>query len=150
LKICLVCSQGGHFDQMKNIEMAFNEHEYFYAVFRSGPTKQVGNTYYIEARISKLTGKYERINVFKNAFKILLIERPEVIVTTGGGEIAVPFCYLGKLFGTKIIVIESLTRTSKKSEAGRLIYPIADLVLVQWKELLSKYGDKAKYWGKVI
>jgi len=150
LKICLVCSHGGHFVEMKNIEGAFNDYDFFYVVFKSKSTKSLENAYFLEPKISKITGKYERIRVFKNAFRILLKEKPDVIVTTGGGEIAVPFCYIGKLLGSRIIVIESLTRISTKSEAGRLIYPIADLLLVQWEELLKKYGDKAKYWGSVI
>ena len=84
------------------------------------------------------------------AVKILLKEKPDVIISTGGGEIAVPFCYIGKVLGAKVIFIETLTRLTTPSGGGKLVYPIADLFLVQWESLLNRYGKKAKYWGKVI
>ena len=55
-------------------------------------------------------------------------------------------CYLGKIFGSKIIYIETFANINKKTATGRLIYPIADLFLVQWEEMLELY-PKAKYRG---
>ena len=73
--------------------------------------------------------------------------RPKVIVTTGT-HTAGPICYLGKLFGSKIIYIETFANTHKKTVTGRLIYPIADLFIVQWKEMLDLY-PKAIYGGSI-
>jgi len=150
LKICLVCSPGGHLDQMKQIEEAFKDYEYFYVTFKSETTKDLNNTYLIEQEISKITAKNKRVKYIYEAFNILKNEKPDIIVTTGGGEIAIPFAFVGKILGAKIILIESLTRISKKSAAGKIIYPFSDIVLVQWKSLLQEYGSKGKYWGKVI
>jgi hypothetical protein len=36
------------------------------------------------------------------------------------------------------------------SLAGKLIFPIADLFLVQWESLCEILGEKAKYVGRVI
>jgi beta-1,4-N-acetylglucosaminyltransferase len=82
--------------------------------------------------------------------RILLKERPDVVISTGGGEIAIPFCYAGKLMGAKVVFIETLARVTTRSAAGKLIYPIADLFLVQWESLLKLYGSKAQYWGNVL
>ena len=57
-------------------------------------------------------------------------------------------CYLGKLFGKKIVYIESYARMNNKSLSGKLIYPIASLFIVQWKEMLKLY-PKAKYLGGI-
>ena len=108
------------------------------------------NAYLIKFEGWDLKGKILLIKTILKAFKILTKEKPDVIVSTGGGEIAVPFCYIGKILGAKIIFIETLSRITTPSGGGRLVYPIADLFLVQWESLLKKYGTKAKYWGNVI
>ena len=73
--------------------------------------------------------------------------RPKYIVTTGT-HTAGPMCYLGKLFGSKIIYIETFANSNTKTVTGRLIYPIADLFIVQWKEMLKLY-PKAVYGGSI-
>jgi UDP-N-acetylglucosamine:LPS N-acetylglucosamine transferase len=79
------------------------------------------------------------------AFSILLKERPNVVITTGAG-LVVPICLLAKLlFGSKIIFIETMSRIESPSRTGKIIYPIADLFIVQWKNLLKFYGKKAVY-----
>ena len=73
--------------------------------------------------------------------------RPKYIVTTGT-HTAGPMCYLGKIFRSKIIYIETFANKNKKTATGRLIYPIADLFIVQWEEMLKLY-PKAKYGGAI-
>ena len=73
--------------------------------------------------------------------------RPKVIVTTGT-HTAGPMCILGKICGSKIIYIETFANTNKKTATGRLIYPIADLFIVQWEEMLKLY-PKAVYGGSI-
>lgn len=73
--------------------------------------------------------------------------RPKYIVTTGT-HTAVPICYLGKLFGSKIIFIETFANSNTKTLSGRMIYPIANLFVVQWKEMLKLY-PKAIYGGSI-
>ena len=80
------------------------------------------------------------------AIGILIREKPDVLVSNGG-LLPIPFSYIGKLFGSNIIYIESAARVTTASGAGKLVYPIADLFLVQWKSLLKQYGRKAKYKG---
>ena len=54
-------------------------------------------------------------------------------------------CYLGKIFGSKIIYIETFANRNKKTATGRLIYPIADLFIVQWEEMLKNIS-KSSIW----
>lgn len=150
MKICLACTHGGHFVQMMRILDAFEGHNFFFVTFRSEVTQNLKNAHLLRFEGWGLKGKIYLIKYLIKAIQILLKERPDVIVSTGGGEIAVPFCYIGKIFGAKIIFIETLARITTPSGGGRFIYPISDLFLVQWKPLLEKYGNKAKYWGRVI
>ena len=50
---------------------------------------------------------------------------------------------------TKVIYLETFARVNDRSLTGRLVYPIADLFLVQWESLLEFY-PKAKYVGGVF
>jgi beta-1,4-N-acetylglucosaminyltransferase len=150
MKLCLVCSHGGHFVEMNQLLEAFDDYNYFYVTYESEATKELKNAYVIKFDGWGLKGKILLIKTTIKAIQILLKEKPDVIISTGGGEIAVPFCYIGKMFGIKIIYIDSLARVMTKSAGGRFIYPIADIFLVQWESLLKVYGKKAKYWGKII
>lgn len=88
------------------------------------------------------------IPLFFKAIKIIKENKITVIISSGPG-IAIPFCFAGKLLNKKIIFIESWSRIKTKSISGRLIYPIADLFFVQWKENLKNY-PKAMYRGKLL
>lgn len=150
MKLCLVCSHGGHFNEMMLLSDAFEGYDYFLVTHASEATKNLKNGYRIKFDGWSLIGKILLTKVMVKAIYILLRERPDAIISTGAGEIAVPFCYIGKMMGMKIIFIDTMARITTPSGGGRFIYPIADLFLVQWKPLLKKYGKKAEYWGKLI
>jgi beta-1,4-N-acetylglucosaminyltransferase len=82
------------------------------------------------------------------AVPILWKFRPHAIVTTGS-HTAIPFCYLGKLFGCKVIFILSFCRIDSKAAAASAVYPIADLFFVQWQQMQKAY-PKAKYVGPLF
>ena len=67
-----------------------------------------------------------------------------------GSEIAIPAFYIAKLMGIQTIFIESWSRAATRSGTGKIVYPVSDIFLVQWPDLLLLYGSKAKYVGAVI
>ena len=71
--------------------------------------------------------------------------RPQVVVTTGT-HTAVPMCYIAKLFRKKVIFIETFANSVTATESGKLVYPIADVFVVQWESMLENY-PKAVYGG---
>ena len=82
------------------------------------------------------------------AVPILLRFRPHAIVTTGS-HTAIPFCYLGKLLGCKIIFILSFCRINSRAAAASAVYPISDLFFVQWAQMRSQY-PKSTYVGPLF
>jgi UDP-N-acetylglucosamine:LPS N-acetylglucosamine transferase len=91
------------------------------------------------------------VNLIRNlvlAWRVLRQLHPKVIVTTGAG-IAVPFAWLARFFGAKVIYIESLTRIDSPSLSCRLIAPVADRLYVQWQELADVL-PKAQFVGSVV
>ena len=90
-------------------------------------------------------------NLIKNtvlAWKILRKEKPDLIISSGAA-VAVPFFYLGKLFGAKLIYIEVFDRIDKPTLTGKLVYPITDEFIVEWEEMKKVY-PKAKNLGSIF
>lgn len=147
MKICLACSAGGHLTELMQLEEAYNGYESFVATFRREDTENLpGKVYYL------MDPKRNPLKILLNFFQALrvaLIERSDVVITTGAG-VVVPLCIISKLLGSKIIYIESFARIDSRSLSGVLLYPLADLFFVQWEQLLDKYGNKAQYGGKVL
>ena len=89
-------------------------------------------------------------NLLRNfvlALRVVPRVRPTVIVTTGAG-VAVPFAWIGRLFGARVVYVESLTRIDKPSLSYRLIRPVVSRTYVQWPELRELRG--ALYRGTVF
>ena len=149
MKICLISSSGGHLTQLLRLENLWNKYNSFYVTQKRKISKDLAKKHKMYFIKDPIRNPFSLIQNFFQSFQIFLLENPDLIVTTGGG-IAASMCYLGKMFGKKVIFIESLSRVESPSLTGRLVYPIADLFLVQWKRLLKKYGSKAKYWGNVL
>lgn len=61
-------------------------------------------------------------------------EKPDVIISSGAA-VAVPFFYIGKLFGAKTVYIEVFDRIDKPTVTGKLVYPVTDKFIVQWEEM---------------
>ena len=150
LKLCLVCSPGGHLAEMERLLPAFEGKDYFFVTHGSQYSRHLSRAYLIPYRQGYIRERITWLTTILVALRILLKERPDVVISTGGGEIAIPFCYAGKLLGARVVFIETLARVTTRSAAGRLIYPIADLFVVQWQSLLKLYGNKAQYWGNVL
>jgi UDP-N-acetylglucosamine:LPS N-acetylglucosamine transferase len=74
------------------------------------------------------------------AFRVLRKERPDLIISTGAA-VAVPFFYLGKVFGAKCIYIEVYDRIDKPTLTGKIVYPITDKFIVQWEEMKKVYPN---------
>lgn len=153
-RVLFVASTGGHLNELLRLNELFQYYDY-QIITEGGPsTKHLKDKY--PSRVHYLLfGSKEHLfsYIFKFAFNILISLyyairfRPQVIVSTGT-HTAVPICYIGKLFGAKIIYIETFANVYHGNLAGKLVYPIVDEFLIQWESLHSVY-PKAKYVGKI-
>lgn len=141
MKICLTCSHGGHLTEILQLMNAFEGHDVFFITYEGATTKNLDKKY----TFSNFGEHYLRaLYNLPRLIYIFIKEKPKLVISTGA-EIAVPIFYLAKLFRCKTIFIESWTRVCKPTVTGKLVYPISDVFLVQWPELLEKYGKKAQY-----
>jgi len=149
MKLCLVCSSGGHFLQLYSLKELWGDYERFWVSFAHSDTRcliENEKKYWAHHPTNRNIK-----NLVKNlllAYKILRKEKPDAIISTGAG-VAVPFIYWGRLLGIKTIYIESLARVESLSLSGKLVYPVTQYLLVQWPQLAAKY-KKAVYKGQVI
>ena len=151
-KVLFISSTGGHLNELLQLEPMFKKYDYHIITEKDKSTlslqeKFPGKVKYLiyGSRKHMLSYPFKFIaNSFKSLYYYLRI-RPKYIITTGT-HTAVPMCYIGKIFGSKIIFIETFANRNSKTLSGRLVYPIADLFLVQWEEMLKLY-PKAKLGG---
>jgi len=90
-------------------------------------------------------------NLLRNlvvAWRTLRIVRPRVMLTTGAG-VAVPFAWLSRLLGVRVVYVESFTRIDELSLTARLISPIASRLYVQWPELAS-HDSRLRFAGNLF
>jgi len=149
MKICLVCSAGGHFYELHSLNSVWRGHSRFWVTFNKEDTQyllQGEKKYWAFAPTNRNPKNF--IRNFFLAAKILVKEKPDAIVSTGAG-VAVPFFYFGWLTRRRTIYIESMTRVTNLSLTGRLVYPVARHFLVQWPELAELY-PRARFKGQVL
>ena len=150
MKLGFVASSGGHWEEIMCLMEIARENDTFYVTEEGGQAEDFGNEVYVFDQINRREKHFliHFVRLFVRAGRILRRERPDVLVTTGA-LLAFPFCVLGKLRGIKIIYIESFARVNEGSLTGRLVYPFADLFLVQWHTLLQVY-PRARYVGGIF
>ena len=151
-KVLFISSTGGHLNELLQLEPMFKKYDYHIITEKDKSTISLKDKY--DKNISYLVyGTKDHLftyifkfifNFFKSLFLFIKI-RPKYIITTGA-HTCVSMCYIGKIFGSKIIYIETFANRMSKTLTGKLIYPIANLFIVQWDEMLKLY-PKAKLGG---
>ena len=149
MKVCLVGSSGGHLTHLYMLKPFWQDKERLWVTFDKEDARsllegeKIVFCYYPTNR--SLKGLL--INT-KLAWKVLRKERPDLIISTGAA-VAVPFFYIGKLFGIKGVYIEVFDRIDHATLSGKMVYPIADMFIVQWEEMKKIY-PKAINLGSIF
>lgn len=149
MKVCLVGSSGGHLTHLYMLKPFWNNKDRFWVTFDKEDARsllkneKMYSCYYPTNRSLKALIKNTII-----AIKVLAKEKPDLIISSGAA-VAVPFFYLGKLFGAKLIYIEVFDRIDKPTMTGKIVYPIADKFVVQWEEQKQVY-KKAVNLGSIF
>ena len=131
LKICLVGSSGGHLTHLYMLKPFWKDKNRFWVTFDKEDARSL-------LKDEKVYPCYFPTN---RNIKNLII--------SSGAAVAVPFFYLGKLFGTKTIYIEVFDRITKPTLTGKLVYPVTDRFIVQWEEMKKVY-PKAINFGSIF
>ncbi len=154
-KVLFVASTGGHLKELMQLEDMFFNYDFNLI------TEKTDSNLYLKDKYNNrvdflvygtkdhlLTYPFKLLyNCFKSLWLYLKIH-PDYIITTGVHTSAA-LCCLGKIFGSKIIYIETFANISSKTVTGKYLYPVSDLFIVQWKSLLKLYPN-AVYGGWIF
>lgn len=150
MKIIFAASSGGHFEQLMMLKPLMEKHDSVVITEK---------TSYGQGNIGQRTIYMKQINrkellfvpkFIGNCFRalgIVIKEKPDVVITTGVLAM-VPLSILTKIFGGKLIYIESFAKVTSKTISGKLLYRFADQFYVQWEQMLELY-PKAIYKGGI-
>ena len=152
-KVLFISSTGGHLNELLQLKRTMKKYDSYLI------TEKTKSTIGLKEEFSKINylkyGSKSHLsyvyifpwNCIKSLYYFLKI-RPDVVVTTGA-HTGVIMCYIAKLFRKKVIYIETFANICSKSMSGSLVYPIADMFIVQWKSMLNLY-PKAVYGGWIF
>lgn len=149
MKVLLVCSPGGHLQQMLALKPAWRDME------RTWVTLEGADVGYLlseeEVRLGRGPTNRSLSALVANiglAVRLLRRHRPDAILSTGAG-LSVPFFLIGKLLRIRLVYVESITRIETISLSGKLVYRLADSFFVQWPEAAER-RRRAVYAGSVL
>lgn len=139
LNVLFVSSAGGHLAQLLRLEPWYRRHAVRWVTFELPDAvgllaeREVVWAFHPTTRSLK--------NLIRNgalAIREISRNRPHVIVSSGAA-IAVPFFWLGKLFGAKTVYIEVIDRIDTRTLTARLVSPVTDLFLAQDESQLELF-----------
>ena len=151
-KVLFISSTGGHFSELLELEPLFKNYDYNIITEKDVTTESLKDKYQEKIMYLPYCTRSKFFSYIFIYFYLCLKTiyyyfklKPEIIVTTGT-HTAVPMCYIAKIFGSKVIFIETFANRTTATVAGKLVYPIADTFVVQWEEMHKIY-PKSVCWG---
>ena len=144
-KVLFIASTGGHLSEMMQLKPMFKNYDYYIITEKTKSNLFLKEKY--KTRVSylvygtkdhKLSYPFKLLyNCFKSFYLYLKIH-PDYIITTGV-HTAGPMCLIGKIFGSRVIYIETFANMVTKTVTGRLLYPFSDRFIVQWSSMKKLY-----------
>ncbi|WP_418602694.1 glucuronosyltransferase [Mycolicibacterium sp. SCSIO 43805] len=126
---------------------AFKECDVVYATVWDGYRVDIGDSKFYVIPKADRWAKVALIRSFAAILKLIVRERPHVIITTGAapGYFAVR---IGKFAGARTLWLDSVANSEEISLSGKRAGPHADLWLTQWPQLSAEGGPQ--YRGSVL
>ncbi len=146
--IALVCTRGGHFEQMTNLSDFYNSYNHFWITNRNRQTEsqlKQERVYYIEMAHFKRPWTY--LYQVAPVLKIFAREKPTHVLSTGSGRTAlIPFL-LSRLLKIKFIHIDTFSRVHGHSKFGTFLLKTKSKIYTQWKD---PRNENAIYIGPIF
>ena len=143
VKICLASSSGGHFEQLMMLSPLIEKYSGYIVTEKIGYDVKAGDIPVKYVLPINRTDKTFFLKFFVNIIKsffIVLSDRPDYIISTGALA-AVPLMVWTKIFGGKVIYIESFAKINSPNISGKIAYKFADQFYVQWESMKKFYPN---------
>ena len=147
-RVLFISSTGGHLSELLQLSDMFNRYDYKLMTEKVKSNmylkdKYKGKVQYLVAGSKNTNKLVYPFKLLYNSFKSLFIYlkfHPDYIITTGT-HTAGPMCCIARIFGSKVIYVETFANMKTKTATGRLVYPISNLFEVQWESLKELYPE---------
>lgn len=147
-KVMAIASGGGHWVQLQRLRPAFEGLDVFYVSLDPSSASDVENHRYYTVRDVSRRARFGFVVLAFQLLRILIIERPKVVVTTGSAPALVALALSKFIFRCRTIWIDSIANVERLSTSGQKAGAVADIWLTQWPDLETENGPK--YWGAVL
>jgi beta-1,4-N-acetylglucosaminyltransferase len=148
INIALVCTRGGHFEQMTNLSDFYNCYNHFWITNRNKQTEselEKERTYFIEMGHFKKPWTY--LKQLTPVLRIFAREKPTHVLSTGSGRVAlVPFL-LSVFLKIKFVHIDTFSRVHGYSKFGIFLLKARGEIYTQWED---SHNRKAIYIGPIF
>jgi UDP-N-acetylglucosamine transferase subunit ALG13 len=133
-KIALICTAGGHFEQLTNLSDFYDRYDHFWVTNRNKQTTSAltnQRKYFVElAHYRKPWTYLWQVPFFVQVF---LKEKPTHIVSTGSGRTAlIPF-FMARVTGVRFVYIDTFSRVYGCSKFGSFLLKVRHPVFRQWE-----------------
>lgn len=147
MRVLAVASGGGHWIELLRLRPAFAGYDVAYvSMFENYRSVVPDSRLYIVPDASRLHKKAFGVIAWR-ALKIMLKERPKVVVSCGSAPMLF-FVALGRLMGAKTLWIDCLAEGERLSGSGRIALKICHHTCSQWPDVAEREG--AEYWGSSV
>ncbi len=151
LKLCVGASSGGHTNELLQLlehaswwprdAVVVTTLEILRPQFEQlGPTTVVGECHRYKP--------WAAVGVLWRSFRFAQAERPDVIVTTGSLPLAMVSFFV-KMFGGKVVWIDSVAQMEGLSMSGKVVRRFADRCFAQWPGVADRYPN-VTYSGELL
>ncbi len=137
MRILAVASVGGHWIELLRLMPVFEGKEVIFASTKSEFSQTVeGYQFYPIPEINR-NKKIQIFNSIYKTFSLIRRVKPQIIISTGAmpGLMAL---FIGKLYGSKTIWVDSIANVDELSYSGKMAAKFADRTYTQWQDLASK------------
>ncbi|MFQ3564542.1 PssD/Cps14F family polysaccharide biosynthesis glycosyltransferase [Pseudolactococcus paracarnosus] len=148
--ICFASSSGGHFEQLMMLKPLMKKYPRSFIVTEKTDYKiysDINIEYMCQVNRKQIHFFIYLIINFIISFFIVLRKKPDIIICTGALSM-IPMCLVSKLFGAKLIFIESFAKINSPTLTGKFLYKYADVFYVQW-ETMKKFYPEAIFLGGI-
>ena len=146
--LCLVASGGGHVRQLLDLEPFWRDHSHFFVTEDTALGRSLGDRHPVhfvdhvalgQARLgAPIRMLVAAVRSLFQSLGVILRERPDIIVTTGAGSCFFTVLW-GRLFGAKVILIDSFARFDGPSAFARIGGPLAHVRIAQSAASAAKW-----------
>jgi UDP-N-acetylglucosamine:LPS N-acetylglucosamine transferase len=147
-RILAIASGGGHWVELLRLKPALEHSDVVFAsVYPEYNADVPGHRFYSFRDVSR----WDRLGFVVLAFqllRIIWIERPTVVITTGSLPCCIALILAKYLVGAKTMWIDSIANVKQLSSSGKLAGKFADVWLTQWPDVAKSSGPY--YWGAVL